>query len=94
MAALMPMVWTACERENFVPEVQAMRRRVEALVPADVRDREIKLGTGGLRDVEFAVNCCSWCTAAPTSRCTSPRRWKPLPPLAPAAMSGATTPRT
>ena len=52
---LMPMVWTACEREDFVPEVQAMRRRVESLVPADVRDREIKLGTGGLRDVEFAV---------------------------------------
>ena len=53
--ALMPMVWTACERDDFVPEVQAMRRRVESLVPADVRDREIKLGTGGLRDVEFAV---------------------------------------
>ena len=53
--ALMPMVWTACEREDFVPEVQAMRRRVEELVPAGVRDREIKLGTGGLRDVEFAV---------------------------------------
>jgi glutamate-ammonia-ligase adenylyltransferase len=32
-----------------------MRRRVEELVPADVRDRELKLGTGGLRDVEFAV---------------------------------------
>lgn len=53
--ALMPMVWTACEREDFVPEVQAMRRRVEELVPAGVRTREIKLGTGGLRDVEFAV---------------------------------------
>ena len=53
--ALMPMVWTACEREDFVPEVQAMRRRVEELVPAGVRAREIKLGTGGLRDVEFAV---------------------------------------
>jgi [glutamine synthetase] adenylyltransferase / [glutamine synthetase]-adenylyl-L-tyrosine phosphorylase len=53
--ALMPMVWTACEREDFVVEVQAMRRRVEELVPAGVRDREIKLGTGGLRDVEFAV---------------------------------------
>jgi glutamate-ammonia-ligase adenylyltransferase len=52
---LMPMVWTASEREDFVPEVQAMRRRVEELVPADVRDRELKLGTGGLRDVEFAV---------------------------------------
>ena len=55
ICALMPMVWTASEREDFVPEVQAMRRRVEELVPADVRDREIKLGTGGLRDVEFAV---------------------------------------
>jgi glutamate-ammonia-ligase adenylyltransferase len=53
--ALMPMVWNACEREDFVPEVQAMRRRVESLVPAGQRDREIKLGTGGLRDVEFAV---------------------------------------
>jgi glutamate-ammonia-ligase adenylyltransferase len=53
--ALMPMVWKACEREDFVSEVQAMRRRVEQLVPADVRSREIKLGTGGLRDVEFAV---------------------------------------
>ena len=55
IAAVMPMVWTACEREDFVSEVQAMRRRVEQLVPADVRTREIKLGTGGLRDVEFAV---------------------------------------
>lgn len=53
--ALRPMVWSACEREDFVSEVQAMRRRVEQLVPADVRSREIKLGSGGLRDVEFAV---------------------------------------
>jgi glutamate-ammonia-ligase adenylyltransferase len=52
---LMPMVWRASEREDFVAEVQAMRRRVEELVPAGVRSREIKLGTGGLRDVEFAV---------------------------------------
>ncbi len=55
LAALMPMVWIACEREDFVAEVQAMRRRVEQLVPANVRGRELKLGTGGLRDVEFAV---------------------------------------
>jgi len=55
LATVMPMVWVACEREDFVVEVQAMRRRVEQLVPADVRAREIKLGTGGLRDVEFAV---------------------------------------
>ena len=55
VAALMPMVWAACERADFVSEVQAMRRRVEQLVPAGVRGRELKLGTGGLRDVEFAV---------------------------------------
>ncbi|BBX23050.1 glutamate-ammonia-ligase adenylyltransferase [Mycolicibacter terrae] len=53
--ALLPMVWTACEREDFVTDVQAMRRRVEQLVPAEIRAREIKLGAGGLRDVEFAV---------------------------------------
>jgi [glutamine synthetase] adenylyltransferase / [glutamine synthetase]-adenylyl-L-tyrosine phosphorylase len=55
MAALMPMVWAACEREDFVADVQAMRRRVVENVPAGMREREIKLGTGGLRDVEFAV---------------------------------------
>ncbi|UYF96638.1 bifunctional [glutamine synthetase] adenylyltransferase/[glutamine synthetase]-adenylyl-L-tyrosine phosphorylase [Rhodococcus aetherivorans] len=53
--ALSPMVWTASEREAFVPEVQAMRRRVEELVPAELRERELKLGRGSLRDVEFAV---------------------------------------
>ncbi|MBB5957368.1 glutamate-ammonia-ligase adenylyltransferase [Saccharothrix tamanrassetensis] len=50
-----PLVWTAAERENFVPDVQAMRRRVEDHVPVGLADRELKLGRGGLRDVEFAV---------------------------------------
>ncbi|CAM3099358.1 bifunctional [glutamine synthetase] adenylyltransferase/[glutamine synthetase]-adenylyl-L-tyrosine phosphorylase [Skermania piniformis] len=54
-AAVMPMVWTASERADFVPEVQTMRRRVEDNVPAELRDRELKLGHGSLRDVEFAV---------------------------------------
>lgn len=53
--ALMPMVWNASERPDFVADVQAMRRRVEDLVPADLRERELKLGHGSLRDVEFAV---------------------------------------
>ncbi|WP_216911882.1 bifunctional [glutamine synthetase] adenylyltransferase/[glutamine synthetase]-adenylyl-L-tyrosine phosphorylase [Nocardia noduli] len=53
--ALMPMVWAASERPDFVPDVQAMRRRVEDLVPEDLRERELKLGHGSLRDVEFAV---------------------------------------
>ncbi|MEV0677798.1 bifunctional [glutamine synthetase] adenylyltransferase/[glutamine synthetase]-adenylyl-L-tyrosine phosphorylase [Actinosynnema sp. NPDC050436] len=53
--AVGPMVWTAAEREDFVPDVQAMRRRVEDNVPVGLADRELKLGRGGLRDVEFAV---------------------------------------
>ncbi|OQO89786.1 bifunctional glutamine-synthetase adenylyltransferase/deadenyltransferase [Saccharomonospora piscinae] len=50
-----PMVWSAAEREDFVIDVQRMRRRVERHVPAELADRELKLGRGGLRDVEFAV---------------------------------------
>ncbi len=53
--AVAPLVWTAADREDFVADVQAMRRRVEEQVPADLVDRELKLGRGGLRDVEFAV---------------------------------------
>ncbi|AIJ21192.1 bifunctional [glutamine synthetase] adenylyltransferase/[glutamine synthetase]-adenylyl-L-tyrosine phosphorylase [Amycolatopsis methanolica] len=49
------MVWSAAERENFVADVQQMRRRVEGHVPSELAERELKLGRGGLRDVEFAV---------------------------------------
>lgn len=52
---LRPMVWAAAEREHFVEDVQKMRRRVEANIPAQLADRELKLGPGGLRDVEFSV---------------------------------------
>ena len=50
-----PMVWSAAEREGFVTDVQAMRRRVLEHIPARHAERQIKLGSGGLRDVEFAV---------------------------------------
>ncbi|MGE5292558.1 MAG: bifunctional [glutamine synthetase] adenylyltransferase/[glutamine synthetase]-adenylyl-L-tyrosine phosphorylase [Micromonosporaceae bacterium] len=50
-----PMVWQAAQRENFVDDVQAMRRRVEGTVPRDQGGRQLKLGPGGLRDIEFAV---------------------------------------
>ncbi|AWB84404.1 bifunctional [glutamine synthetase] adenylyltransferase/[glutamine synthetase]-adenylyl-L-tyrosine phosphorylase [Corynebacterium liangguodongii] len=53
--ALAPLVWGASQRDSFVEDVQAMRRRVLDNVPADMRQRELKLGQGGLRDVEFAV---------------------------------------
>ena len=53
--ALAPLVWTAAGRDHFVDDVQAMRRRVEERLPPAVAGRELKLGRGGLRDVEFAV---------------------------------------
>ncbi|MEV0990547.1 bifunctional [glutamine synthetase] adenylyltransferase/[glutamine synthetase]-adenylyl-L-tyrosine phosphorylase [Streptomyces sp. NPDC049949] len=53
--AITPLVWHAAERENFVADVQKMRRRVVDNIPAAQVDRELKLGPGGLRDVEFAV---------------------------------------
>jgi len=55
VSAVSPMVWAAAERGDFVAEVRAMRRRVEEHVRPDQADRELKLGRGGLRDVEFAV---------------------------------------
>src|SRR5262249_38155391 len=55
LAAVGPMVWQSAQRENFVADVQAMRRRVIGSLPAHQAGREIKLGPGGLRDIEFAV---------------------------------------
>ncbi|MDH2424621.1 bifunctional [glutamine synthetase] adenylyltransferase/[glutamine synthetase]-adenylyl-L-tyrosine phosphorylase [Sphaerisporangium sp. TRM90804] len=54
-AAVNDLVWEAAARDHFVEDVQAMRRRVEAHVRAGEAARQIKLGPGGLRDIEFAV---------------------------------------
>ncbi|GAA2113704.1 bifunctional [glutamine synthetase] adenylyltransferase/[glutamine synthetase]-adenylyl-L-tyrosine phosphorylase [Nocardioides bigeumensis] len=48
-------VWSAAERDGFVGDVQAMRRRVVEHIPSKEAERQLKLGSGGLRDVEFAV---------------------------------------
>ena len=50
-----PFVWSAADHDGFVSDVQSMRRRVEEHVPARIAERELKLGPGGLRDVEFSV---------------------------------------
>ena len=55
VAIVEPMVWQVAEREGFVEDVQAMRRRVVDHIPAHEAERQLKLGSGGLRDVEFAV---------------------------------------
>lgn len=55
VTSVSPLIWQASSRPNFVDDVQAMRERVTDLLPAKDADRELKLGRGGLRDVEFAV---------------------------------------
>jgi glutamate-ammonia-ligase adenylyltransferase len=58
-----PLIWSAVERAHFVEDVRAMRRRVVDHAKSSLRsapgsasvEREIKLGPGGLRDVEFAI---------------------------------------
>jgi glutamate-ammonia-ligase adenylyltransferase len=53
--AVAPLVWQAAQRDHFVEDVQAMRRRVVDNIPKLAAGRELKLGPGGLRDIEFAV---------------------------------------
>ncbi|MFI7579951.1 bifunctional [glutamine synthetase] adenylyltransferase/[glutamine synthetase]-adenylyl-L-tyrosine phosphorylase [Kocuria sp. M1N1S27] len=53
--AIDPYVWRSAAREGFVESVQAMRRRVTDNIASADAERQIKLGPGGLRDVEFTV---------------------------------------
>ena len=50
-----PKVWSSASRENFVESVQRMRERVTKNIPSDELDVQLKLGPGGLRDVEFTI---------------------------------------
>jgi glutamate-ammonia-ligase adenylyltransferase len=55
VAAVAPFVWESSKRPGFVESVQRMRERVTAHIPDAQVDRQLKLGPGGLRDVEFTV---------------------------------------
>ena len=48
-------VWAVGSHEGFVASSRAMRQRVIAQIPAAERDRDVKLGVGGLRDIEFSA---------------------------------------
>ncbi|MDO5719120.1 MAG: bifunctional [glutamine synthetase] adenylyltransferase/[glutamine synthetase]-adenylyl-L-tyrosine phosphorylase [Actinomycetaceae bacterium] len=50
-----PLVWQAATAPGFVDNVRSMRQTVENHIPLKRASREIKLGRGGLRDVEFTV---------------------------------------
>ena len=55
IAAVQPKVWSSAARENFVDSVQRMRERVMEHIDPDDVPYQLKLGAGGLRDVEFTV---------------------------------------
>ena len=54
-AGVAPKVWASSSRDGFVESVQRMRERVTEHIPADEIDVQLKLGPGGLRDIEFTV---------------------------------------
>lgn len=49
------MVWDSSDREDFVGSVQRMRERVTEHIDSEELDVQLKLGPGGLRDIEFSV---------------------------------------
>lgn len=53
--AVQPKIWSSAARENFVDSVQRMRERVTEHIDSDDAGYQIKLGAGGLRDIEFTV---------------------------------------
>lgn len=54
-AGVAPKVWASSSREGFVESVQRMRERVTQHIPVSEVDVQVKLGPGGLRDIEFTV---------------------------------------
>lgn len=55
LSRIKPLVWAATGREGFVEAAQKMRERVMEHIPEHEVNRQIKLGPGGLRDIEFTV---------------------------------------
>ncbi|UOR03159.1 bifunctional [glutamine synthetase] adenylyltransferase/[glutamine synthetase]-adenylyl-L-tyrosine phosphorylase [Leucobacter allii] len=48
-------VWSSSSREDFVGSVQRMRQRVTEHIADDELEVQLKLGPGGLRDIEFSA---------------------------------------
>lgn len=50
-----PMIWSYTERSRIVESTRHLRKRVLENLTKDAAQRDIKLGRGGLRDVEFTA---------------------------------------
>lgn len=53
--AIKPLIWSQPDRAVIVESARHLRKRVLDQIPAEDRDLEIKLGRGGLRDIEFTA---------------------------------------
>ena len=53
--AIDPFIWRIAANPEFVASVRSMRERVTDHIPAADLDSQVKLGPGGIRDVEFTV---------------------------------------
>ena len=81
-----PKIWSSAARENFVETVQRMRERVTEHIAADEVAGQLKLGPGGLRDIEFTVQLLQLVHGSPTRRCA--QRGDPRAPPSPLSSSG------
>lgn len=55
IAAVQPKIWSSAARKDFVDSVQRMRQRVMEHIDPEDAPYQIKLGSGGIRDIEFTV---------------------------------------
>lgn len=92
VAALQPLVWQAADRENFVPDVQKMRRRVVENIPSPRSTGSSSSGPAASGTSSSPCSSSSWCTDGPTPPCTAARRWTPWRPSPRAATSAGPTP--
>ena len=55
ICAIKPLIWSQPNRSSIVESARHLRKRVLDQIPPAEREIEIKLGRGGLRDVEFTA---------------------------------------
>ncbi|MHA3722508.1 bifunctional [glutamine synthetase] adenylyltransferase/[glutamine synthetase]-adenylyl-L-tyrosine phosphorylase [Leucobacter sp. HY1910] len=55
VASTRSLVWSSASRPDFVGSVQRMRQRVTEHIDDDELEVQLKLGPGGLRDIEFSA---------------------------------------
>lgn len=55
ITAIKPLIWSKPDRSAIVESARHLRKRVLDQIPNTERELEIKLGRGGLRDVEFTA---------------------------------------